>query len=86
MDQCKNQPGDRDHSEETEGGRGSGEKCRGDSESVDETADNVGPQWVRKNRLAIQDNMIEVLHKTIDAARAELAARKRELRKHKYGS
>lgn len=45
-----------------------------------------GPQWTYKDRLPIQDRMIEVVNLSRQAAEAELAGLRKKLRKLQYGS
>jgi hypothetical protein len=44
------------------------------------------PEWQHRTRLGIHNRMEEVVKLTLEAARAELDATRRKLRKMQYGS
>jgi len=44
------------------------------------------PEWQYKTRFAIQDRMVDVIKKTIDACRAEQKALRKKIKKIQYGS
>lgn len=44
------------------------------------------PKWEYRKNFPIQENMADVIRKTMDVVRAELETAKRKLHKAKYGS
>lgn len=88
MDRFEDQPGDGDSSEAGEEPTATAEGKCGDSETTDEDGSQVKTEatWEFKERLPIQDRMVEVISLTRKVAEQELNLLRRKLRKMQLGS
>src|SRR6478736_989628 len=86
MDRHEDQSDERDIGQKKSGQSQSDQATGGCAEPADQAS--VGPElkWDYREKLGIHDRMTEVVKLSLDAAKAELEATRKKLRKLQYGS